>query len=83
LRYKGFAHVIETGGKTMLKQVEKRNRKVWKGHSAVLQDTTHVIGGAGLGMLLHPSMEKQSKRLAVALLLLSTALHVYADRVKP
>jgi hypothetical protein len=66
----------------MLNRLEKRNRKMWKGHSHMLEDATHVIGGAGLGLLLYPSVRRRSRSLAYGLLVLSTALHVYADRVK-
>jgi hypothetical protein len=57
--------------------------KSGKGHSRVLEDVTHVIGGIGLGMLLYPALRHRSKALAYILVLLSTALHFYADTVKP
>jgi hypothetical protein len=66
----------------MLNRLEQRNREVWAGHSRTLADLTHVIGGAGIGLLLHPAMRRRSKPVGWSLVLLSTALHFYADVVK-
>jgi hypothetical protein len=32
------------------KQLEQMNSDLWSGHSRILQDVTHVIGGIGVGM---------------------------------
>jgi uncharacterized membrane protein len=67
----------------MLKQIERMNSGVWSGHSRLLQVLTHVIGGIGLGMLMSPRPYGDGKPLGYSLVLLSTALHVYAAAVKP
>jgi len=67
----------------MLTQVERRNRELWEGHSRVLADATHVLGGLGLGLLLHPTKRGATRPVGWALVLLSTAVHIYADMVKP
>jgi hypothetical protein len=67
----------------MRKQIEQMNRDVWKGHSRILQEVTHVVGGIGVGMLMSSKSTGQSKPLAYSLVLLATALHVYAAMVKP
>jgi hypothetical protein len=67
----------------MFERLERRNREVWEGHSRILEDVTHVIGGIGVGLLLYPILRRQAKPLAWSLLLLSTALHAYADTVEP
>jgi len=70
-------------GKPMLREIEQRNQEIWEGHSRMLEDVTHVMGGIGIGILLYPALRCQHKPLAYTLLLLSTALHCYADTVKP
>jgi hypothetical protein len=67
----------------MLKEIEQRNQEIWAGHSRMLEDMTHVIGGIGIGILLYPALRCQQKPLGYTLLLISTALHCYADTVKP
>jgi hypothetical protein len=59
----------------MWNKLERRNRELWRGHSHTFQDLTHVIGGAGLGLLLYPPLRKRSKAVGWSLLLISTGLH--------
>jgi hypothetical protein len=67
----------------MLKRIEQMNRDIWSGHSRLLQDVTHVVGGIGLGMLLSPRSLDQGRPLGMSLVVLSTVLHLYAAVVKP
>lgn len=67
----------------MLERLERRNREIWEGHPRMLEDVTHVLGGIGLGLLLYPVLRGRIKVLGYACLLISTALHFYADTVKP
>ena len=67
----------------MRKRIERLNDDVWKGHSRVLQDVTHVIGGIGLGMLVSAASAGRGRPLGLSLVVLSTVLHVYAATVKP
>jgi hypothetical protein len=67
----------------MRKRIEQINDGVWKGHSRILQDVTHLIGGIGLGMLVSATSTGRGRPLGISLVLLSTALHVYAATVKP
>jgi hypothetical protein len=67
----------------MLKRIEQRNQEIWKGHSTILSDATHVIGGIGLGLLLYPVLERRAKSLGWMMTLISSAMHFYADLVKP
>jgi hypothetical protein len=67
----------------MLERLEERNREVWSGHSTILEDVTHVVGGIGVGMLLYPTLARRAKSLGWAMLLVSTAMHFYADLRKP
>lgn len=63
----------------MLKRLEQRNREIWQGRSDVLQDVTHTIGGVGVGFLLYPVVRGRSKTIGWLLVILSAALHLYAD----
>jgi hypothetical protein len=69
--------------KGILNRIGRRNDEVWEGHSRVLEDLTHTLGGAGVGLVLYPAVRRRSKALGWSLILLSTALHLYADVVKP
>jgi hypothetical protein len=67
----------------MLRRLNQRNEAIWEGHPRVLEDLTHVIGGIGLGLLLYPIVRQRTKLIGYSMLLMSTALHFYADTVKP
>lgn len=67
----------------MLARIEERNRRIWEGYSHTLEDVTHTLGGIGLGLLLHPVARERAKTIGWALAVLSVAIHVYADLVKP
>jgi len=67
----------------MLNSLERRNRDIWEGRSHTFEDLTHVIGGAGVGLLLYPALRNRPKAVGWSLILLSTALHLYADIAKP
>jgi hypothetical protein len=63
---------------SIFESLESKNRELWGGHSSILVDFTHVLGGLGLGMLLHPALGGRSKPLGYLLVILSTALHLHA-----
>ncbi len=74
----------------MLKRIDKRNQALWRGHSSLLEDATHVLGGVGIGLLLQPAVRGarksgggRTKSVGWSLIAMSTAMHVYADMVKP
>ena len=63
--------------------LEQRNREIWEGHSRILEDVTHTLGGIGLGLVLYPATRRSYKAIGYTLLLASTALHFYADMTGP
>ena len=62
----------------MLERIAERNERVWAGHSRLFEDSTHVIAGVGFGLLVCPSLGRSNRGVGIALVALSTALHVYA-----
>lgn len=62
----------------MLEQVENAERSVWGSHTHLLEDTTHVVGGIGLGLLLYSVLPKEARNVGFGLLALSALGHVYA-----
>lgn len=62
----------------MLERIAERNERVWAGHSRLLEDSTHAIGGIGIGLLACSPLRQSTRGVGVALLALSAALHVYA-----
>lgn len=67
----------------MLDRLEEMNRLIWEGHTRVLEDTTHVIGGIGLGLLAYPLAGERARPLAALMIGLSAALHLYAFVTSP
>ncbi len=67
----------------MLKRLDKRNQALWQGYSSLVEDVTHVVGGIGIGLLLQPALRSQTKSIGWSMVGLSTAVHIYADLVKP
>ncbi len=61
----------------MLTKLEELDRQVWEGRR-VLEDTTHVLGGAGVGLLIYSTVARWARPLGYALLGLSFLLHLYA-----
>lgn len=66
----------------MARRIEERNREIWSGQPTMLEDVTHVLGGIGFGLLIHPILKGKVKPVGWALVLLSTAVHFYADASK-
>lgn len=62
----------------MLAQLEALDRGVWQGHSHVLEDVAHTLGGLGLHLLVFPRMARQPRAVGYALIGLSALLHLYA-----
>ena len=62
----------------MLEQIEKADRQMWEGHSRVLEDVTHMLGGVGLGLLAYSALRKNARPVGYALMGLSVLLHLYA-----
>ena len=67
----------------MLKRLDKRNQALWQGYPSVVEDVTHVVGGIGIGLLLQPALRARTKSIGWSMVALSTAMHIYADLVKP
>lgn len=59
------------------------NNRVWEDHSHTFEDATHVIGGAGIGLLLCSTLRDRQQSIGFALIALSALLHLYAYLAKP
>ncbi len=64
-------------------QVTELNNRVWEGHSHTFEDTTHVIAGAGIGLLFCSTVRDRRTPIGLALIALSALLHLYAYLAKP
>jgi len=42
----------------MLQGLERRNDEVWASHGSLFEDATHVVGGAGIGLLASLTVRK-------------------------
>ncbi len=73
---------LKDRSRRMGQRVEQRNRKIWSGHPTILEDVTHVLSGIGLALLLYPLLEGKVKPVGWAMILVSTAIHLYADTNK-
>lgn len=50
----------------------------WSGHSRLFEDTTHVIGGIGIGLVVGSKDRASNRRYGWIFLVVSAALHLYA-----
>ncbi|MGH2461147.1 MAG: hypothetical protein ACRDIY_20000 [Chloroflexota bacterium] len=62
----------------MLEKIARRDNEIWAGHSRIFEDATHVVGGAGIGLLMCQALSGRSREVGFALIGISAALHVYA-----
>lgn len=62
----------------MFQYLEKLNEEVWAGHSTVLEDATHAVGGIGVGLLVCSTLSGSRKTVGLVLIAASIALHLYA-----
>ena len=62
----------------MIEQVESAERSLWEGHTHVLEDVTHMVGGVGLGLLLYSSVPRDARNIGFVLVAASLLMHLYA-----
>lgn len=58
--------------------LEAMNDQVWAGHSRMLEDATHALGGIGIGLVACSAFDGSTRNAGYALMALSGALHLYA-----
>ncbi len=66
----------------MLARLEEMDRQVWEGHR-LLEDITHVLGGAGVGLLIYSSVARWARPIGYILMGMSVLLHLYALMAMP
>ncbi|TAK31736.1 MAG: hypothetical protein EPO21_16805 [Chloroflexota bacterium] len=62
----------------MLERLESADSRVWEGHTRVLEDATHMLGGIGAGLLLYSVLPQKARNIGVGLLGVSFLMHLYA-----
>ena len=62
----------------MIEKVENAERSLWEGHTHVLEDATHMLGGVGLGLLLYSRLPREARNIGFALVGVSLLMHLYA-----
>ncbi|MCL5959340.1 MAG: hypothetical protein M1358_08480 [Chloroflexi bacterium] len=62
----------------MLNKLEEMDRQVWDAHPRMLEDVTHVLGGAGVGLLVYSAVARWARPIGYTLLGMSFFLHLYA-----
>ncbi len=67
----------------MLARLEEADRQVWAGRSHVLEDVTHALGGAGVGLLVYSAVARWARPIGYVLIGLSFLLHLYAFVTAP
>lgn len=61
----------------MLAKIDAWGHRVWDDRHT-LENTAHVIGGIGVGLLIYASVRRSARTLGWALVGLSSLLHLYA-----
>ncbi len=62
----------------MLDKLEEFDRQVWEKQPRVVEDMAHVLGGAGVGLLIYSNVARWARPVGYALMAVSLLGHVYA-----
>lgn len=62
----------------MLERIDRRNREVWQGHSAVYRDFTEMLAGFGVGFLVFGLIRPAARPFGFLLAGLALGLYAFA-----
>lgn len=61
----------------MMTSLDQLKHRVWDDRHT-FEDSAHVLGGIGVGLLIYPSVHRSARTLGWALVGLSSLMHLYA-----